>query len=209
MGRAGTKRAGQPASRARRRPLPAWDALPIRHVQSRSGQGHSPFLAIVVSTQGNTHLTRRRVEHHFAPCRHFGPQSIGVQHLRHRLAIRRCLNNLVDNALRHAGEDKPVELSCVMTGQEACIDVSDRGPGIPPEQIERLKRPFTRLDNSRTGQSGAGLGLAIVERTLRAHGGRFELLARDGGGLIARLRLPISTPAATLRDKKAGSVKAG
>jgi two-component system osmolarity sensor histidine kinase EnvZ len=119
------------------------------------------------------------------------------------LAIRRCLNNLVDNALRHAGEDKPVELSCVIDGPEAFIDVSDHGPGIPPEQIDRLKRPFTRLDNARTGQSGAGLGLAIVERTLRAHGGRFELLQREGGGLIARLRLPIAPPATVSRDRQA------
>lgn len=111
------------------------------------------------------------------------------------LAIRRCLNNLIDNALRHAGEDKPVELSCMLIGPEACIEVSDRGPGIPPDQIERLKRPFTRLDNSRTGQSGAGLGLAIVERTLRAHGGRFELVQREGGGLVARLLLPVTTAA--------------
>lgn len=119
------------------------------------------------------------------------------------LAIRRCLNNLIDNALRHAGETQPVDLSCVVAGQEAWIEVSDRGPGIPPEQIERLKQPFTRLDNSRTGQSGAGLGLAIVERTLRAHGGRFELLPREGGGLVARLRLPTGVPTPAGREKPA------
>ncbi|MFX5203073.1 ATP-binding protein, partial [Acinetobacter baumannii] len=63
------------------------------------------------------------------------------------LAIRRCLNNLIDNALRHAGEDQPIELNCSLDGNEVRIDVCDRGPGIPPEQVERLKRPFTRLDN--------------------------------------------------------------
>ncbi len=119
------------------------------------------------------------------------------------LAIRRCLNNLVDNALRHAGEEKPVELSCRLAGQEAWIEVGDRGPGIPPEQIDRLKRPFTRLDSSRTGQSGAGLGLAIVDRTLRAHGGRFELLPREGGGLLARLRLPTGVPTPGAKEKNA------
>lgn len=117
------------------------------------------------------------------------------------LAIRRCINNLVDNALRHAGEDKPVELSCVVIDNEARIDISDRGPGIPPEQTDRLKRPFTRLDNSRAGQSGAGLGLAIVERTLRAHGGRFDLVAREGGGLTARLWLPTRPGVVATRDK--------
>lgn len=116
------------------------------------------------------------------------------------LAIRRCLNNLIDNALRHAGDDQPIELNCSLDGNEVRIDVSDRGPGIPPEQVERLKRPFTRLDNARTGQSGAGLGLAIVERTMRAHGGRFDLLPREGGGLIARLTLPVTANAASAKS---------
>jgi len=54
-----------------------------------------------------------------------------------------------------------------------------------------MKRPFTRLENARTNATGTGLGLAIVERIARLHGGRLELLAREGGGLIARLCLPV------------------
>ena len=115
------------------------------------------------------------------------------------LAIRRCLNNLIDNALRHAGEDRQIDLLCRLEDGEARLEVCDRGPGIPPEQVDRLKRPFTRLDSSRTGQSGAGLGLAIVDRTMRAHGGRFDLLPREGGGLIARLSLPLPA-GSTARD---------
>jgi two-component system osmolarity sensor histidine kinase EnvZ len=69
------------------------------------------------------------------------------------------------------------------------IEVRDRGPGIPPSEVERLKRPFTRLDDARSGASGAGLGLAIVERVARGHGGTLELLPRTGGGLVARLTL--------------------
>jgi two-component system, OmpR family, osmolarity sensor histidine kinase EnvZ len=65
----------------------------------------------------------------------------------------------------------------------------DRGPGIPVTEVERLKRPFTRLDDSRAGASGAGLGLAIVERVARTHGGMLDLLPREGGGLVARLTL--------------------
>ena len=56
-------------------------------------------------------------------------------------------------------------------------------------EVDRLKRPFTRLDDSRAGAGGAGLGLAIVERVARAHGGGLELLPREGGGLVARLTL--------------------
>jgi two-component system osmolarity sensor histidine kinase EnvZ len=70
--------------------------------------------------------------------------------------------------------------------------VLDRGPGIPADEVARLKMPFTRLDAARSGASGAGLGLAIVERIARAHQGRFEILPREGGGLECRVSLPIA-----------------
>ncbi len=102
------------------------------------------------------------------------------------LALRRALGNLVSNALRHAGGE--VELATRLEGDHALVEVLDRGPGIPESEMERLKRPFTRLDDARGG-GGSGLGLAIVERVARAHGGRLELAPRDGGGLAARLVL--------------------
>src|SRR6185437_2694628 len=58
------------------------------------------------------------------------------------------------------------------------------------EQVDRLKRPFTRGDPSRSGAAGAGLGLAIVERIARLHGARFDVLAREGGGTLARVTMP-------------------
>ena len=106
-----------------------------------------------------------------------------------RMAVRRAISNLIDNALRHAGE--PVEIVSFRQDARAVIEVRDRGPGIPAGEAERLKRPFTRLDQARGSRSGAGLGLAIVERVARAHGGSLDLLAREGGGLIARLTLSI------------------
>jgi len=106
-----------------------------------------------------------------------------------RMAVRRAISNLIDNALRHAGE--PVEVVSFRQDARAVIEVRDRGPGIPAGEAERLKRPFTRLDQARGSRSGAGLGLAIVERVARAHGGSLDLLAREGGGLIARLTLSI------------------
>ncbi|HEX9183837.1 MAG TPA: ATP-binding protein [Burkholderiales bacterium] len=108
-----------------------------------------------------------------------------------RQALRRALGNLVDNALRYAGE--PVEIEMRREGGQVVIEVLDRGPGIPEGEAERLKRPFTRLDEARGGYGGAGLGLAIVERVARAHGGRLDLAARPGGGLAARLTLGAAT----------------
>jgi two-component system osmolarity sensor histidine kinase EnvZ len=83
----------------------------------------------------------------------------------------------------------PVEIAARDEGDRAVIEVLDRGPGVPSSEAERLKRPFTRLDESRSGPGGAGLGLAIVDRIARAHGGSLTLASRAGGGLAARLEL--------------------
>lgn len=105
----------------------------------------------------------------------------------HAQAIQRLVVNLVENALRHG--NPPVEVS---TGREAninVIEVSDRGPGIPAADAERMLQPFTRMNSARS-TSGTGLGLAIVDRIARMHGGSVKLLAREGGGLRVRVELP-------------------
>ncbi|MBI2307653.1 MAG: HAMP domain-containing protein [Rhodocyclales bacterium] len=105
------------------------------------------------------------------------------------LAVRRALGNLVDNARKYAGGE--ITLAAAIADGMLRFDVLDRGPGIPEAEIDRMKRPFTRLENARTDASGTGLGLAIVERVARLHGGRFTLAARAGGGLAASLRIPL------------------
>jgi len=107
----------------------------------------------------------------------------------HPQALARAVANLVDNARKYGGDALAVETRA--EDHSIVIDVLDRGPGIPKSEIERLKRPFTRLENARTDANSTGLGLAIVERIARLHGGSLELLPREGGGLIARLRLPV------------------
>jgi len=114
-------------------------------------------------------------------------------------AMRRAVNNLIDNALRYAGSESPVELAIGAEPSEFAIDVRDAGPGIPSPDVERMKRPFTRLEEARTDTAGAGLGLAIVDRIVRSHGGRLDLLPRDGGGLVARIALPRNSQAGTPR----------
>jgi two-component system osmolarity sensor histidine kinase EnvZ len=103
-------------------------------------------------------------------------------------AIQRLISNLVDNALRHGGPQ--VEVTTRPENGRAVIEVLDRGPGIPQEESENMLQPFTRLDRARS-TSGSGLGLAIVDRIARLHGGSVRLLAREGGGLRARVELPI------------------
>lgn len=108
-----------------------------------------------------------------------------------RRALLRAVTNLIDNAYKYGAG--PVELRAVQEGSNVVIAVLDRGPGIPPEETERMKRPFARLDTARSNVGGTGLGLAIVDRVARLHNGTFQLLPREGGGLEARLTLALAS----------------
>jgi two-component system osmolarity sensor histidine kinase EnvZ len=105
------------------------------------------------------------------------------------LAMQRLVDNLIGNAAQHAGGEVVVRTGVRSGG--AFLAVLDRGPGIPAPLVDHLKQPFTRRDEARSGSSGAGLGLAIANRVATLHGGRLDLLPREGGGLEARLTLPV------------------
>jgi len=108
------------------------------------------------------------------------------------MAIQRLVVNLVENALRYSDAD--VEIETRHAKNRVLISVLDRGPGIPPAEVRRMLQPFTRLESSRSGAKGSGLGLAIVQRIAAMHGGSIELLPRAGGGLEARVALPVVDP---------------
>lgn len=107
-----------------------------------------------------------------------------------REALARLLDNLMENARRYA--PGRVELSVGADEREATLAVRDFGSGIPPERREQALQPFTRLDAARAGSGCCGLGLAIVERIARAHGGRVSLEDAPGGGLAVRVVLPLA-----------------
>lgn len=109
----------------------------------------------------------------------------------HYQALKRAIINLIDNARKYGGLEITITTRCVQ--DEALLEVLDHGPGIPLAEIERLKRPFTRLESARSNTNGTGLGLAIVERIARLHSGQLELINREGGGLIARIRIPLQS----------------
>jgi signal transduction histidine kinase len=104
------------------------------------------------------------------------------------LALKRCIGNLLDNALRYGGS---AEVSVRDSDKGVTLSVADQGPGIPEGAMGKVFEPFFRLEASRARRSGGtGLGLGIARNIARAHGGDLVLKHRPGGGLIAELRLP-------------------
>lgn len=104
-------------------------------------------------------------------------------------AMRRCVMNLVENAIRHGTHS---QVSAVENGTMVEIAVDDDGPGIPADQREEAFRPFHRLDSGRTlAAGGVGLGLAIARDIARGHGGDIILGDSAMGGLRAVVRLPV------------------
>jgi two-component system, OmpR family, sensor histidine kinase CpxA len=109
--------------------------------------------------------------------------------------LNSAIENVVRNAVRYTNENTAVEirLECVnaMHGPEAVVRVTDSGPGVPEDALEKLFRPFYRIDDARgRGTGGVGLGLAIAERAVRLHDGTIKAINRPGGGLMVEIRLP-------------------
>jgi len=107
-----------------------------------------------------------------------------------RLAVRQIVTNLVQNAQRYGG-GTPVELVLECAGERAWVIVRDTGTGIPDDQLEKVFRPFYRLEASRSqATGGTGLGLAIVRQLAETNGLKVMLGNRAGGGLEAVLEIP-------------------
>jgi len=119
--------------------------------------------------------------------------AIDLQVLADETELARIFLNLFENARRYGrGIDTgvaEVSVSYVKTGPWAIISVRDQGSGVAPEKLSQLTTPFFRGDTARTAATGAGLGLAIVEKSMQRMGGTLELANAPDGGLVAHLRL--------------------
>jgi two-component system, OmpR family, sensor histidine kinase CpxA len=106
--------------------------------------------------------------------------------------LQRALSNLVRNALRYAGEFGPITITARREGSTCVILVTDLGPGVPPEHLDRIFDAFYRTDPDRARNTGgAGLGLAIVKTCIEACGGTATAKNRQPKGLEVRLTLPV------------------
>ena len=107
--------------------------------------------------------------------------------------LRRAVRNLLENASRHGqrtGRTGEVEARLALQGDQAVLQVLDRGPGVPPGQRERIFEPFYRLPGASEREGGVGLGLALVRSIAERHGGSATCDNREGGGACFTLRLP-------------------
>jgi signal transduction histidine kinase len=102
--------------------------------------------------------------------------------------MRRAVRNLIENAVKYGGG---AEVRLVPSDASVAIEVCDRGPGIPEDKLALVFDPFTRLETSRNRDTGGiGLGLALAQAIVRNAGGDIGLVNREGGGLVATIRLP-------------------
>jgi signal transduction histidine kinase len=108
--------------------------------------------------------------------------------------LERIIGNLLDNAREHApGAPVDVEILLMPDGDEVAVAVSDAGPGVQADRLERIFERFYKADPSRHDGS-SGLGLAIAAEHAALLGGRLEATNRAGGGLRIELRLPVTRP---------------
>jgi two-component system osmolarity sensor histidine kinase EnvZ len=109
-------------------------------------------------------------------------------------AMRRCLNNILQNAARHA---QRIDVTLRRQGGFQIIEIRDTGPGIPAAMREEIFRPFFRLEAARTPRTligeegGVGLGLTIARDIVRGHGGEISLSDNVPHGLVVTIRLPL------------------
>jgi two-component system sensor histidine kinase CpxA len=115
-----------------------------------------------------------------------------------RELIYRAIENVVRNAIRYTEEGSNIEIrlycSEMSSAASAIVDVSDRGPGIPENELDSIFRPFYRIDRARsTSTGGVGVGLAIADRAVKLHGGQIRAFNREGGGATVQLRFRIAS----------------
>lgn len=109
--------------------------------------------------------------------------------------IHRAIENIVRNALHYTPEDQKVLISLQYdeSKEHVYIDIKDKGPGVPEDQLAKIFNPFYRVDTSRTKKTGGyGLGLAIASRAVALHQGSIAAVNSPDGGLWVRITLPVN-----------------
>jgi len=112
--------------------------------------------------------------------------------------MEQVLVNLLDNACSYTPAESALEITAAVEGQSIRLDISDRGPGIPADTLERIFEKFYRVPGTAAG--GTGLGLSICRGLVEAHGGTLTVQPRAGGGTTFSIRLPITSPPPPVKE---------
>ena len=104
--------------------------------------------------------------------------------------LRQVFCNLLDNAAKHGGSGKRIDVSIAQEGREGVIRIRDYGPGIPPEELPHVKYKFYKGSSK---ARGSGIGLAVCEEIITRHEGTLDIGNAEGGGCLVTIRLPIET----------------
>ena len=108
--------------------------------------------------------------------------------------VEQVVINLLENAARYSDPTTPILVSAQLADQELVVQVADRGPGIPEEDIHKVFEKFYRGKTAQKRDGGAGLGLTICRAIVRLHGGRITILNRKDGGAVLEFTLPLAQP---------------
>lgn len=112
------------------------------------------------------------------------------------ILVEQVLINLLDNALKYTPGGTPIEISATANDGGVALEVADRGPGLAPDDEQRVFEEFYR--GPTVPARGSGLGLSICRGIVEAHGGRIEAANRPGGGAVFRMTLPAAEAAPTV-----------
>lgn len=160
-------------------------------VASRAGAGVLGQEMVEFAEIVEKEVEARRIEGGRADLR-VGASARDALVLGDRLALRRVVANLIDNALKYG---HAAHAAVAIDDEWLALSVADEGTGIPPEQRALMLEPFARLETSRNRRTGgAGLGLAIARSLAEAHGGRIEIGTAPKGGALLTLWLPLFRP---------------
>jgi two-component system heavy metal sensor histidine kinase CusS len=181
---------------ARRLKALAEDLLALARIGSARESAHTPVALDEVAKHAASWVSReaqrRNVE--------LAIDADGSVVLGHAFDLERLLRNLLDNAVRHSPDGGHVRLDAKSEGETVLLSVTDDGPGVPPEDRERVFQPFFRAPTELGREGGSGLGLAIVREIARGHGGDVSVEDAPGGrGALFRAKLP-AAPLAPRHD---------
>lgn len=176
---------------ARRLKALAEDLLALARIGAEREPSRTPVALDEVAKAAASWVSREATRRHVE----LAIESDGSQVLGHAIDLERLFRNLLDNAVRHSPEGGHVTVEARSEGDIVHISVLDEGPGVPPEERDRVFDPFFRAASERRRDDGSGLGLAIVREIARVHGGEVSVeQGPEGKGARFRASFPAAPP---------------